>query len=62
MERRFKIFAEVGVRNLKIYQHYVKSIKTGKNLPYIVIIDELADLMLSAPVGRRGIMQVSPDD
>ena len=52
MERRFKIFAEVGVRNLKGYHDYVKSIKTEeKNLPYIVIIiDELADLMLSAPV------------
>lgn len=52
MERRFKIFAEVGVRNLKGYHDYIKSIKTEEqNLPYIVfIIDELADLMLSAPV------------
>ena len=53
MERRFKIFAEIGVRNLKGYHDYIKSVKSEEenNLPYIVfIIDELADLMLSAPV------------
>jgi DNA segregation ATPase FtsK/SpoIIIE, S-DNA-T family len=52
MENRFKIFAEVGVRNLKGYHEYVKSIKADeKSLPYIIIIiDELADLMLSSPV------------
>jgi len=52
MENRFKIFAEVGVRNLQGYHEYMKSIKTDeKPLPYIVIIiDELADLMLSSPV------------
>lgn len=52
MERRFKIFAEVGVRNLKGYHDYVNSIKSEEpKLPYIVlVIDELADLMLSAPL------------
>ncbi len=52
MESRFKIFAEVGVRNLKGYHEYIKSIKTDeKPLPFIIIIiDELADLMLSSPV------------
>lgn len=52
MERRFKIFAEAGVRNLKGYHDYIKSIKSDEiNLPYIVlVIDELADLMLSSPV------------
>lgn len=53
MERRFKIFAEVGVRNLKGYHEYIKSTKSEEevSLPYIVlIIDELADLMLSSPV------------
>jgi len=52
MENRFKIFAEVGVRNLQGYHEYMKSVKTDeKPLPYIVIIiDELADLMLSSPV------------
>jgi S-DNA-T family DNA segregation ATPase FtsK/SpoIIIE len=52
MENRFKIFAEVGVRNLKGYHEYIKSVKADeKPLPYIVIIiDELADLMMSSPV------------
>ena len=52
MERRFKSFAEVGVRNLSGYNEYVDNIKNGmKPFPYIIlIIDELADLMLSSPV------------
>ncbi|MDD4363039.1 MAG: DNA translocase FtsK 4TM domain-containing protein [Atribacterota bacterium] len=52
MEKRFKIFAEVGVRNLKGYHEYIKNVKDDKiMLPYIVIIiDELADLMLTSPV------------
>lgn len=52
MEKRFKIFAEAGVRNLDGYNEYVKNVKTDTNaLPYIIIIiDELADLMLSSPV------------
>lgn len=52
MESRFKIFAEVGVRNLRGYHDYVKNVKSDeKHLPYIIIIiDELADLMLSSPV------------
>jgi S-DNA-T family DNA segregation ATPase FtsK/SpoIIIE len=52
MESRFKTFAEVGVRNLKGYHEYIKGTKSDeKPLPYIVIIiDELADLMMSSPV------------
>ena len=52
MEKRFKIFAEVGVRNLDGYNEYVRNINNGtETLPYIIIvIDELADLMLSSPV------------
>ena len=51
MEKRFKKFAEVGVRNLDGYNEYVVNINNGTDpLPYIVIIiDELADLMLSSP-------------
>jgi len=51
MEKRFKIFAEVGVRNLDGYNEYVRNINNDSDpLPYIIIvIDELADLMLSAP-------------
>jgi len=52
MEKRFKIFAEAGVRNLDGYNEYVRNMKTDTTaLPYIIIIiDELADLMLTSPV------------
>ncbi len=52
MEKRFKIFAEAGVRNLDGYNEYVRNINNDTEpLPYIIIvIDELADLMLSSPV------------
>lgn len=52
MEKRFKIFAEVGVRNLDGYNEYVRNINNDTEpLPYIIIIiDELADLMLISPV------------
>ncbi len=47
MDRRYKVFAEVGVRNLESYNE-----QSGfQALPYIVIfIDELADIMLFAQV------------
>ena len=52
MEKRFRIFAESGVRNLDGYNEYVRNINNDTEpLPYIIIIiDELADLMLSSPV------------
>ena len=44
MTRRYKIFSELGARNLEKYNEKVKN--TGEHLPRIVvIIDELADLM-----------------
>jgi S-DNA-T family DNA segregation ATPase FtsK/SpoIIIE len=54
MERRYKLFAEARVRDLDKYNMHVKD-TTGadgnETLPYIVvIIDELADLMMLAPV------------
>lgn len=58
MERRYKMLAKVGVRNLKGFNQKLQSgnIKEGvlspeekEQLPYIVlIIDELADLMMTA--------------
>ena len=55
MERRYKIFAAAGMRNIQMFNQRAESSQTQPNeglpkrLPYIVlVIDELADLMLVA--------------
>ncbi|MFN8483385.1 MAG: DNA translocase FtsK [Anaerolineae bacterium] len=49
MERRYQLFAALGVRNVGAYNDKVRA-TVGSPLPYIVvIIDELADLMMVAP-------------
>lgn len=46
MEKRYKMFAEVGVRNIEGYNE----LSGFQALPYImIIIDELADIILFAP-------------
>ncbi|HZS94064.1 MAG TPA: DNA translocase FtsK [Chloroflexota bacterium] len=48
MERRYKLFADTGVRNIGRYNEKLPD--RTKRLPWIVlIIDELADLMMVAP-------------
>jgi len=47
MESRYRTFAAVGARNIEAYN---RSPRAPERLPYwVVIIDELADLMMSAP-------------
>src|SRR5690606_37745298 len=47
MEARYKKFAAVQVRNIESYNRHPRTVK---KLPYwVVIIDELADLMMAAP-------------
>lgn len=49
MDKRYQMFAQVGVRNLVAYNKLIME-RGQPRLPYIVvIIDELADLMMTAP-------------
>lgn len=49
MERRYKIFQEVGVKNIATYNES----KAFQSMPYIIIvIDEIADIMMSKNAGE----------
>lgn len=49
MEKRYKAFQKYHVRDIEGYKEAAKTDESMKNLPYIVvIIDELADLMMTA--------------
>jgi len=57
MDRRFKVLAEEGVRNIDGYNRYVQKHNASskdsvlQEMPYlVVIIDELADLMMTSSV------------
>jgi DNA segregation ATPase FtsK/SpoIIIE-like protein len=62
MERRYRLFSQLGVRNLDGYRKLrLEKIAKGdtslNNLPSIVIIiDELADLMMAAPEEVEGMI------
>ncbi|MBQ7324455.1 MAG: DNA translocase FtsK [Clostridia bacterium] len=50
MERRFEMIEEVGVRDIKGYNQVTADDPAKEHLPHIIIIiDELADLMMTAP-------------
>ena len=54
MEKRYKLFAEYNVRDIKGFNKKVKSMKGQENVPekmpqIVIIVDELADLMMVAP-------------
>jgi S-DNA-T family DNA segregation ATPase FtsK/SpoIIIE len=49
MDDRYQMFRDVGVRNIESYNLAVRKRKDVQPLPYIVlVIDELADLMMTA--------------
>lgn len=50
MTNRYKLFADMGVRNMESYNELYNKGMIEQKLPYIVIIvDELADLMMVCP-------------
>jgi S-DNA-T family DNA segregation ATPase FtsK/SpoIIIE len=52
MERRFQVFADARVRNIEEYHIKQKTDSTIEKVPYIVVlIDELADLMMTSGRG-----------
>jgi S-DNA-T family DNA segregation ATPase FtsK/SpoIIIE len=61
MDNRYKMFAEVGARNITDYNKKVRRNKDLDALPYIVIIiDELADLMMMSPEEtERGVTRLA---
>jgi DNA segregation ATPase FtsK/SpoIIIE-like protein len=62
MEQRYRLFSQLGVRNLEGYrklraERFAHGDDTLKNMPSIVIIiDELADLMMAAPDEVEGLI------
>jgi S-DNA-T family DNA segregation ATPase FtsK/SpoIIIE len=49
MDERYRAFAEIGVRNIAQYNRKVARSRSIERMPYILlVIDELADLMMTA--------------
>ena len=60
MDRRYKVFAKVGARNIQSY-NAMATARAERHMPYIVVfIDELADLMMvSADEVERAICRLA---
>jgi len=57
MERRYAMFSKLGVRNLDGYRLKTEDEGDAERLPYlVVIIDELADLMMTAPIEVEALL------
>ncbi|HEX6385324.1 MAG TPA: DNA translocase FtsK 4TM domain-containing protein, partial [Anaerolineae bacterium] len=61
MDNRYKMFAQIGARNILDYNKKIRGDKDRDPLPYIVIIiDELADLMMLSPEDtERGVTRLA---
>jgi S-DNA-T family DNA segregation ATPase FtsK/SpoIIIE len=61
MEHRYKLFADIGARNIGEYNKKVRRRPDAEKLSYIVIvIDELADLMMLSPEEtERGVTRLA---
>jgi S-DNA-T family DNA segregation ATPase FtsK/SpoIIIE len=58
MQRRYDLFSKAGVRNLDGYRMKVADEPNAEKVPYLVVIlDELADLMLTSPMDVEGLIQ-----
>lgn len=57
MERRFAVFSELRVRDLRGYHAFAATHKDAQEIPYVVcIIDELADLMAARGKELEGMV------
>lgn len=60
MESRYELFSSVGASNYKEYLELTGATKDSKHIPYIVIIiDELADLVVSGAEVEESIMRLT---
>ncbi|MGE3797585.1 MAG: DNA translocase FtsK 4TM domain-containing protein [Thermomicrobiales bacterium] len=58
MQRRYDLFNKNGVRNLDGYRLKIEDEPKAEKVPYlVVIIDELADLMLTSPMDVETLLQ-----
>jgi S-DNA-T family DNA segregation ATPase FtsK/SpoIIIE len=54
MDRRYKLLEELRARNIDSFNRKARRHKTIEPLPRIVVmLDELADLMMTAPIRRN---------